>query len=296
MADKNMELLLRIIAQVDGLRDVEGLRSSVESLDPALSTLAERAKAALNPMDGLANSASNFGDAVKATTQPMADLASNALKVTSVAAALATALGGAVYQEAKKFESAQLDLKKVLGGTQEELDIYGRKLNDLALEFGVSSNALTASMADFVQAGFSADEALNLVTQSLKLKVAGDLEAGQSSDYLVRMLKGFGAQAEDSARFVDVLNEVSNKYATDVQQLAEAMSRVAPISKQMGLSFEETAGPDGLPNVETGRKYREAILESGGSRPAMESFKAFRGREPSLDALLRHQGMSAESH
>ena len=58
-------------------------------------------------------------------------------------------------------------------------------------------------------------------------------------------------------------------------------------------AFEETAGPDGLPNVETGRKYRQAILESGGSRPAMESFKAFRGREPSLDALLRHQGMAA---
>ena len=58
-------------------------------------------------------------------------------------------------------------------------------------------------------------------------------------------------------------------------------------------AFEETAGADGLPNLETGRKYREAILESGGSRPAMESFKAFRGREPSLDALLRHQGMSA---
>jgi oligopeptidase A len=58
-------------------------------------------------------------------------------------------------------------------------------------------------------------------------------------------------------------------------------------------AFEETAGPDGLPNVETGRKYREAILEAGGSRPAMESFKAFRGREPTLDALLRHQGMSA---
>ena len=44
--------------------------------------------------------------------------------------------------------------------------------------------------------------------------------------------------------------------------------------------------------VETGRKYREAILETGGSRPAMESFKAFRGREPSIDALLRHQGMA----
>ena len=45
-------------------------------------------------------------------------------------------------------------------------------------------------------------------------------------------------------------------------------------------AFEETAGNDGVPSIETGRKYRQAILEAGGSRPAMESFKAFRGREP----------------
>jgi len=60
-------------------------------------------------------------------------------------------------------------------------------------------------------------------------------------------------------------------------------------------AFEETAGADGEPSIETGRKYRQAILEAGGSRSAMESFKAFRGREPQLDALLRHQGM-AETH
>ncbi len=60
-------------------------------------------------------------------------------------------------------------------------------------------------------------------------------------------------------------------------------------------AFEETAGSDGLPSIETGRRYRQAILEAGGSRPAMESFKAFRGREPSLEALLRHQGMAEES-
>ena len=58
-------------------------------------------------------------------------------------------------------------------------------------------------------------------------------------------------------------------------------------------AFEETALPDGSPNLETGRRYREAILEAGGSRPALESFVAFRGREPSLNALLRHQGMTA---
>ena len=57
-------------------------------------------------------------------------------------------------------------------------------------------------------------------------------------------------------------------------------------------AFEESVTPEGLPSVETGRKYRREILEAGGSRPALESFKAFRGREPSMDALLRHQGMA----
>jgi oligopeptidase A len=57
-------------------------------------------------------------------------------------------------------------------------------------------------------------------------------------------------------------------------------------------AFEETMGEDGSPSTETGRRYRAEILEAGGSRPAMASFKAFRGRAPELDALLRHQGMA----
>jgi len=59
-------------------------------------------------------------------------------------------------------------------------------------------------------------------------------------------------------------------------------------------AFEEAAHASGQStlDVSTGRRYREAILEAGGSRPAMTSFKAFRGREPSIEALLRHQGMA----
>ncbi|THT97962.1 M3 family metallopeptidase [Lampropedia puyangensis] len=57
-------------------------------------------------------------------------------------------------------------------------------------------------------------------------------------------------------------------------------------------AFEEEATAPGEPNPATGLRYLHNILEAGGSRPAMESFRAFRGREPQLDALLRHQGMS----
>jgi oligopeptidase A len=53
-------------------------------------------------------------------------------------------------------------------------------------------------------------------------------------------------------------------------------------------AFEEK----GLFDADTGRRYRREILEAGGSRPAIDSFRAFRGREPRIDALLRHQGMA----
>ncbi len=57
-------------------------------------------------------------------------------------------------------------------------------------------------------------------------------------------------------------------------------------------AFEEA--PDGALDVSTGRRYRENVLETGGSRSTLEGFKAFRGREPRIDALLRHQGLTSD--
>jgi oligopeptidase A len=51
--------------------------------------------------------------------------------------------------------------------------------------------------------------------------------------------------------------------------------------------FEEK----GVMDPETGTRFLNEILAVGGSRPALESFQAFRGRAPSIDALLRHHGM-----
>jgi len=52
--------------------------------------------------------------------------------------------------------------------------------------------------------------------------------------------------------------------------------------------FEE----EGVLSSIAGQKFQNEVLAKGGSRPAMESFIAFRGREPSVDALLRHNGMA----
>jgi oligopeptidase A len=53
-------------------------------------------------------------------------------------------------------------------------------------------------------------------------------------------------------------------------------------------AFEE----EGIFNPETGNRFLQCVLEQGGSRPAMDSFRCFRGREPEIEALLRHSGIS----
>ncbi len=53
--------------------------------------------------------------------------------------------------------------------------------------------------------------------------------------------------------------------------------------------FEEM----GVLSAEAGSRFKQEVLAQGGARPAMESFVAFRGREPSMDALLRHNGMAS---
>ena len=59
-------------------------------------------------------------------------------------------------------------------------------------------------------------------------------------------------------------------------------------------ALEEAAAEHGAAAyAAAGRRFLDEILAVGGSRAAIDSFKAFRGREPTIDALLRHSGMTA---
>ena len=53
-------------------------------------------------------------------------------------------------------------------------------------------------------------------------------------------------------------------------------------------AFEES----GIFNARTAARFRKEILEVGGSKDILEAFVAFRGRKPTLDALLRHSGIA----
>lgn len=183
-----------------------------------------------------------LGEAVKNATDPLAQATAKTLALQTALTGLAAMLANKAYQSAKDYESALADLAKVIDGGMDAAKGYGARLNETASQFARNGQELVAAMANFVQAGYDADEAFNLVTESAKLMIAGDMEAARSSELLVSILKGFKAPASEAAATVDLLNDVSNKYATDVEQLAVGMAALSPIAKQMGFSMAETAG------------------------------------------------------
>lgn len=75
---------------------------------------------------------------------------------------------------------------------------------------------------------------------------------------------------------------------------SDAFEAFEEAAKRSAESAHEAAEALGALDRETGLRFRKEILAIGGERPAAESFKAFRGRAPRMDALLRHSGMTDE--
>ena len=192
-------------------------------------------------LKSISGSLDTFGRGVTTLTDPLAGMARTVEKLELVFAGLAA--GGIAYAftKSKEFESASIDLQKVIGDQIEFLDEAKVAALGLSSQYGESSVEILQSTANFKQAGFDVQEAMTLTKNALDLVIAGDLEAAESSDILVRALKGFKAPASEAGRLMDIMNAVSEHYASNIRELATGMADLSPIANLMGFSMEQTA-------------------------------------------------------
>jgi TP901 family phage tail tape measure protein len=226
--------------------------------------------------------------------RPLADLSAAVAKLDAVLAALASAGLAYAFSESSKLQSAFTELKKVVGDNEEALSIAKASAKDLSATYGESAASILESTANYVQAGFSVKDAMGLARTGMDLVIAGGVEASRSSEILIATLKGFKAPAEDAGRLLDILNEVSNRYATDIEQLGLGMAGLSPIARTMGFSFEETAGLL-TPVIEVFRSGDEAAvaLKTGllrlldDSKPVQEALESIGVSQRDANGELR---------
>jgi TP901 family phage tail tape measure protein len=303
MADN--ELIYRIV-----LEAVDQATQDIDNVNAHIKRLKEEFLS--NEFTRTAQGAEMLGGKLGELTAPLDRAAKDMLQLNGALVAVASVLAGTAYKASVDYESALSNLAKALDVGRAEAEAHGAALNKLALQYGQNGAALVGGMTEFVQAGFSVSDAFGLVEQGIKLMIAGDLSATEASANLVAILKGFEAPASEAGRAVDILNQVSNKYATDVKQLALGMANVSPIAKQMGFSFEETAGlltpiievfgsgTEAAVALKTGllrliddsKPVREALAEIGvAQRDANGDLRS--GRDIYLDVAKAFQGLGA---
>lgn len=243
-----VSILLRAIGAGETTKGLDSVTAGAERVRTALSSNAwEQARLGI---DSLSHS-------VEGLTAPFTTAATVAGGLAAAITAVGAALAAGAYSDSKEYESAIADLSKVMAGGQAEALDYGEQLDRLALQYGANGEKLVAAMANFVQAGFSSAESFDLVEQSIKQMIAWEMEAGPASETLISILKGFKAPASEAAAAIDLINKVSDAYATDAKQLATAMAIISPVAEKMGFTMAETAAL-ATPIIEVFRSGSEA--------------------------------------
>ena len=189
----------------------------------------------------VSSSLSSVGSKVTDIAQPFASAAKGIEIFSAALAAAGTAMGVIAFNSAIKFESSLADLNKQLEVGEGDAKDYANTLNDLALKYGVNSNAVVASLTNFKAASFTASESLTLVKTSLDYVVASGLDAGFASEKMIAILAGFKAPATEAGHAMDVLNKAADMTASSSIELTQGMADLSPIAKLAGLSFEDTA-------------------------------------------------------
>ena len=124
-------------------------------------------------------------------------------------------------------------------------------------------------------------------------------------DMLLHSGPGWPDEAHLMKLLADVRREVSVLVPPEYNRFPHAFSHIfaggyaagyysykwAEVLSADAYSAFEEHEDSGVLNADIGRRFLDEVLAVGGSRPAMQSFVAFRGRKPTIDALLRHNGM-----
>jgi len=212
------------------------------------------------------NDLSRLEGGLSSLARPLASTTNAILAIDAAILAAGAGILAFSINQAVQFESALLDLQRVLSDSDGEASDYADTIESMALRFGTSATTVTQSLADFRQAGFGIGDSIALVEGSLTALAVSEVSAEQATTILTSTIRGFGLEADDVTRILDVLNSTSNNFGASFNEIGDAVSSVSAVARLAGLSLEETAGfltpiiENGIAGTEAANGLRTVLI------------------------------------
>lgn len=143
-------------------------------------------------------------------------------------------------QTVKELDKYLTEQAMVTGKTREETYKLVGQYQELALQCGATTKEIAQVSTEYMKQGKSTADALVLTEAAVKAAKVARVSVGDSVNYLTTALNGFRLEAEDAMRVSDIFAAVAASSATDYDELAIALSKVASQANLAGMSIEYT--------------------------------------------------------
>lgn len=237
------------------VRDEIGRTYDVISKDPNVKELADNIMKYSQSATGNVGDLKNMYDKLRsAIHQSGADVETwgDKFKKTfagKVRSALAGAITAAftkylreIYQNVVDIDKAITDLQIASGKSREEVTKLTREYSNLAKQLGATTVEVAKAADTWLRQGYSAEEATELIRNSMMLSKLGQMESTEASTALTSAMKGYGIAVQDSIGIVDKLTKVDMEAAASAGDIATAMAQTAASAKQSGVSMDTLIG------------------------------------------------------
>lgn len=204
------------------------------------------------------------------------------LGTTSVFLAAGFGIRAAITQ-ITEFERQMSAVKAISGATGEEFELLTMRARELGGSTVFTATQAAEGLKFFAQAGFSVQESMQAVGAALDLAIIGMTDLGTASDITANVIRGFNLAASEAGRVADVLAFTASNTNTNVIQLGQALSFVAPVAKGLNVPLEDTSialgvlSDAGLKGQRAGTGLRgifqKLVNPSEKARKIIESFK-----------------------
>jgi hypothetical protein len=178
------------------------------------------------------------------------------------------------------FEQRMSEVQAITGATGRGFE----KLKKNALDLGAATKFTSEEVAELQVAygrlGFTEKEILQVTESTLNLATATGEDLAKSADIAGSTLRGFGLDATEMGRVIDVMASSFNKSALGLENFSEAMKYVAPVAAANNISLEETTAllgtlaDNGIRGSMAGTSLRKIISDlDKGTKPLNEKLK-----------------------